>query len=489
MAWNQVGRLAEIGLSFLFTVLIVRQLSQLSFGDYNTLITLVTFVSYLVGLGLSDSLARFVAGLRSENELAPFWLLRRFLQIRLGASLSAAALLVVGRNQLAAWLGQPLIADDAWLLALLILLYNLVDLLGAYYNAYFWVGRIVAIRLSGQMLNIGLVLLFFWLNRPDPRWLLLSLFVSNLLMLAACLAPLLDKGVPGRTLGRPRSYEAKKIYSYSRDLWLSNFVTLGLLGQVDILVLAWLANDPLAVPFYSLAGLLVARLWALALAWTGSLGSIAATVLLEQGQPGLARYFHYYYRFSLPLNLIPMVGLAAVSPALLTVFFGERYRPVALLISLFVVQQILDAMLGAGIVIYFVNTLGRQKADLGWRCLCSLLNLTLDLALAGWLGAVGVVLATVIANGLLHLLEAWLVRELFTGLELTYTLKVSASILGAGGLSWWMPGEGLPGLVLKSLIYLAALALVFRLVRPISQADKAFISEVRPGLARFIQYF
>ncbi|HEX2913997.1 MAG TPA: polysaccharide biosynthesis C-terminal domain-containing protein [Chloroflexia bacterium] len=491
MLWNQLGRVGEVGLSLLFTVLVVRTLSSLTFGAYSTIINFLNIAGILTSLGLSDGLYRYVPLARATQAQAPLWLFRRFLLLRLLISLIATTIIGVGRVWLALWFNQPAFETTIWLILLLFLLYNLLDLVVSFFSSMLWVSNIVLIRLGGQLLNIILLVTLFLFNAPSLPLLLLSLCISNLLMLFTALGLLARAGLFQKLLAGRSGFQKqlKQVLSYSRDLWLINFATIGLMGQIDIIVLALLAKDPLAVAHYSLASLLIGRLYLLAIAWSGSLGSIISTVFIEKKRAGLERYFVYYYRFSLPVHLIPMVALAALSPALVSFVFGESYRAVAGLLAIFTIQQVFAAMLGSSICASFINTLGRQKLDLRWRTCCSLLNIGLDILLAPLWGATGVVIATVTANILLCAIEAWLVRELFAKLGLAYTLKVVTGVLSGGLLAWLIRGESLAGLALEGSLFASYLLLFFWLVKPLSQADKQMVMNIKPGLAKIIRFF
>ena len=56
---------------FIFTVIVARQLSPAVFGDFITLITLVSFFVDICEMGLSASLPRFLPGTPSPAPAAP----------------------------------------------------------------------------------------------------------------------------------------------------------------------------------------------------------------------------------------------------------------------------------------------------------------------------------------------------------------------------------------------------------------------------------
>src|SRR3954468_6290441 len=102
MVWGQVWRIGEVGLSLLFTVLVVRSLDETSFGIYSTLTTFGYVTTFILGLGLSDGLVRYVPVVRAADPANPFRLFRLFLAIRLGLCVIAGLVLWLGRGWLAA---------------------------------------------------------------------------------------------------------------------------------------------------------------------------------------------------------------------------------------------------------------------------------------------------------------------------------------------------------------------------------------------------
>lgn len=489
--WSQLGRVGEVGLSLLFTIFIVRTLSEASFGAYNTVVTFISLTTYVLSLGLSDGLLRFVPVVKAEHPQAPFWLFRRILLIRSLACLAMVLVIGLARTWIALWLNQPVFESDTWLIILLVIIYNLVELVNSFYTALLQVGRNVLIRLLSQLTNLLLALFFFKLVGPSEKLLIICLALSNLLTLVLGFVRIIKPVWSSHIASNRPLFQSQlhKVYSYSRDLWLINLITIGLLGHVDIFLLALLSGNSLAVPYYSLAALLISRFYLLISAWSTSLNSITSTVLTEKGLEGLERYFVYCYRFSLPIHLIPMVGLAALSVPLTNLVFGSRYEPVALLIVLFVAQNVLDALLGVTMCSSFINTLGRQKLDLIWRCVFSLLNLILDIILIPYLGAMGAVIATTTANGLLHVAQGYLVKELFAKLGWSYTLKLASGVLSGGLITLLVGGEGLLALLLKGTVYVLYLALFFLVIKPLKPADKELIGNVNPRLAKYIRFF
>lgn len=488
MLWAQLGRLGEVGLSLLFIVLVVRWLSESSYSAYTTVINLLNLCSLLFGMGLSEGLLRFLPIARAQSPFSSFWLFRRLLFAMLLASASPFFFLLLGKDWLADWLNQSVFAVAPWLPATLLLLYNLLDLSSAYFIASFRVGRIVLIRFLGQLVNILTLALWFWFTPPTAEILLASLALVNTSMVVAVLTLLVKDGLLNKK-GTIIQEKIGQVVRYCRAQYFIGLANIGLLGQIDVILLALLASNVAEVSYYSLAALLILRIYNLITGWGASLNSIISTVYLEKGQEGLARYFTYYYRFSLPLHLISVVGLWVVSQPLVTLVFGERYQPIVSLLNLFALQQMLMALLGASVCPAFINTLGRQNYVVRLRWLFGLLNVLLDILLIPSYGALGAVIATSLANVLTRSAEAWLVRELFAELGFAYILKIAGGVAVAGLLCAFIGDGGLITLLVRSTFFVTILFGIFYLIKPMEAADRLLITNLQPRLARFIRLF
>ncbi len=491
MVWGQVWRVGEVALSLLFTVLVVRSLDQTSFGVYSTITTFVLVTIYVLGLGFSDGMVRFIPILRAHDQTEPFRLFRLFLVIRLAVCLVAGLLVWLGRGWLAATFNQPFFESDSLLLVVMIVFYNLNDFAGNFYSSMLWVKSIVIIRLLGQLFTIILVTAGFYFFQPSVQLLLAVSTLSNLLM---ALASLLGKARAGlaNTFSKvepARKLPLKEIFNYSRDLWVINLATLGLLGQMDIFLMAILNTDIQGIGFYSLATLLIGRLLVLLQAWSTSLGSIVSTVYLEKGRAGLERYFTFYYRLSLPAQMIPMGGLALLAGPFVGLIFGGRYLAAVSLLTVMAWLQVLYALLGNTISNAFLNTLGRQRSALVLRCSCGLLNLGLDLIFIPMWGPLGAAFGTGISLALLHSLEAWLVRELFLKIEWRYVLKIAGAVVSGVWLAGFIGGPFLLSFLGRGLFYTAWLLVFFLLTKPLTNPDLQLLPNLRPRLDRVLRRF
>jgi hypothetical protein len=101
----------------------------------------------------------------------------------------------------------------------------------------------------------------------------------------------------------------------------------------------------------------------------------------------------------------------------------------------------------------------------------------------------GAALGTGISMALLHLLEAWLVRELFLKINIIYILKIGGGVASGLWLSSFIGGAYLPSLLGRGFFYLAYLLVFFLLTKPLTALDLQHLNNLRPGAARFLRFF
>ena len=70
-----------------------------------------------------------------------------------------------------------------------------------------------------------------------------------------------------------------------------------------------------------------------------------------------------------------------------------------------------------------------------------------------------------------------------------FTLKVVAATVAAAFLSLFVPFRGLPGLAAKGAVYLATVAALAFLLKPLGERDRELLDKAAPWLAWTARYF
>ncbi len=490
IVWGQVSRSGEIGLAFLFSILLVRLLGKADYGFYATILTITNFGVILTGFGFSETLNRYLPHAQSSRPPYQYGLLRQFFIFRLTANLLTGAVLWLSSAWLATRLQNPVIESSGWLLLLLLTGFSLSDLLTNYFIAFFELKRIFLIRSVTQIIGILANLLWFWLAEPTAIIPLTVLVFSLLLQILLYL-----RYLPLRSLfkvNRPPENIRPEILRYTRDLWFINLLTFALAGQFDILALAFLLKDPSQVAYYALISLTLVRVQTLVTGWSISNTSVFTTVYITSGEKELQRYLSYYYKLNL-LAVLPVMGLlAAVAGSIIPLLFGVEFEPAARLLQVFIFFIFISVLLGAGLTHNVSLTLNRQRRLLRCRIYFSLANIVLDILLIPWLGALGAVISSGLASTSLHLVELWMVRDITGQLPWLFNFKMLGTLGLAVGGGWlcarWVDsyfwGSAAGGLTFM-LIFLSMLLLL----KPLQASDLALTRRLLPKLAGNLQYF
>src|SRR5688572_12981006 len=81
-AWAQVARLAEVGSALALTVIFVRVLGPVAYGEYTFIVSAALFGAVLLSFGQSDALSRFVPGMLAAGALPQVrYMVRRMLAV------------------------------------------------------------------------------------------------------------------------------------------------------------------------------------------------------------------------------------------------------------------------------------------------------------------------------------------------------------------------------------------------------------------------
>jgi len=490
LIWGQISRLGDIGLSFLFSILIVRLIGKTEYGIYSTVLNLVGFLVVLTGLGFSETLTHYLPEAWVAVRAYHYSLLRQFLNIRLIGSIIAGGMVWLISPWLAVWVQSPSLANLGWLLLLLAISFNLSELLTNYYIACFQLKLIFMIRSLTQLAGVIITLFWFTLMRAEAIICLLVLLITTSVQILIYLRNLplfhLFNVIP---VPRDRLIN---LYRYARDVWFINLSTYALAGQFDILALAFLLKDSSQVAYYALASLILARLQSLVTGWSSSTISVFSTIYTQEGQAGLSRYFNYYWKLNLLTVLPTMASILGISATLVPLLFGNDFSPAVPLIWVYTLHISISIILGSGVVYYLLLTMNRHHYLLRWRIFLSLANIILDILLIPGFGALGAVIATGVANSSLHFIELWLVRDVVQKLPWLFFFKLLGGLTLALAMTivttrliysnFWATTVGL-------VIFVVILLGVLLVLKPFDASDLALTSRWLPRLTAKLRYF
>jgi O-antigen/teichoic acid export membrane protein/O-antigen ligase len=492
--WNQAYTLWYFAMNFLLSVIIARQLSQVEYGVYSILSTIITTLLFLFAFGFEDVAAVFVPRLLGRGgEGAAGGLARRLLLGRMLALVAVTGILVL------------FIPIQAPLLARYGISLDLSMLSGP--NGLALRMTLIAVYLTGTGVAALETALLASVLRSRAT-LLIGGLSQSLTVAAAALILRLDGGVDGLfgvlatvawitalaylvplrrlLLARSRRYQrpGREIRGLMVTVWLTN-ITNGALGkQSDILLMGAFAVGYAAIGYYNLAYQLANILGVLLISGLGGVGAAAMSASLGAGgEARLARVWRAVVMLQLFLTVPVLCFSILRADTIITVLYGARYAEAVPLLHLFLVATIVGRLIGGGVHQSALYVIGRQRLVLLNRWAGLVVNITLDLVLIPQFGPYGALAATSLTQVVVGGVEHLLVRRF---LPVHYPLAFAGRVLGASALAtvcllWWSP-QNLIGLAASFILFVLALAIGLLALGLADTADMQRILELRPGL-------
>lgn len=234
--WGQAGRLIEVALFFVFSLLLARSLGPASYGLYAQGMSLAGVCAFLALLGLGpETLGRFLPEMVARNGRGYAGrLLMKLLAIRGLAILAMAGTVFLFREELSRRFHFPLYSGFLALVLFLFAARSILDLLTYFSSGLLDLRRVAAAKLAAS-LAAPCVFLVFWLRHsatPSAAWLATAAgALAGILVLAipffAC-----RSASPGVI-----EFSVRRIFAYGMFAWATNFFIFILGDNTDVLLL------------------------------------------------------------------------------------------------------------------------------------------------------------------------------------------------------------------------------------------------------------
>ena len=485
LIWGQLGRVLEIGLGLVFSIVVVRSLGPRDYGGYSVVWSIIGVATLAASLGFGEILLRYLPELNLKNENAAASLARRLFSERLLVSTIIALLVWLAAEPISNWTQTPELHSLIVLVGLLIIAQGIWELLSAYFNATLRMRAYTLVRFLGQALSLGVVLTLFQIV-PGNIWVpLFAMLAGNMLSSA-----LYWLGASKSRRLSDNKIDLGPIRRFGTTIWFTNIATFGLANQIDILLIAALLTDKNQAGFYNVSALLLGRVYLVLSGWTTILMPAAAEARAYDPQTGLSRSFNAFMKLNLVILLPAFIFVAAWSKPLITALFEDAFAPAAPLLTLYTLFTIASTLVGANICHRLLYIADRQKLLLGLRIAAGVLNIMLNLLLIPRLGAAGAVLGTGISNLAAHVTELALFQRVVSA---PYPAGVATKVILASLLAslprLLLPDAGWASLTASAILFAAIFAFLFLVLRPFSQADYSMIAGSFPRLGPFVRWF
>ncbi len=484
--WAQLSRLAEVLTSLALSLLLVRALGPTNYGGYSFLVNAATFAAVALSLGFPDTLMRFVSALMARGaEPEARYLVRRLVVVRLVVYAVGVLLLAGFHAPLARMLHLPLV-DQYWsALAALLVGQGAIEFSTSYAYARLESRDVALARTLGQVLALAFFTAIVLLNMTNPVTATLAVVISYLgatiILIGRGLGQMLLTGQSSKTALTP-------VARFALTSWGAYLFTLGLAGQIDVILLGALRRDAVQIAFYSVATLIYLKLGTLLSGWAGTAISSFAEVQSRRGPDAVGRYFGAYVRLHLLLSLVVYPPLIVMSTVITRVLFGPAYASAAKLMAVYGAFWLASSFLAAGIPFSSMMALGAQRQAVAIRATTGVLNVVLDVILIPPLGALGAIIATGVANLAAHISDFIVAaRRMKVNYPWGFAARCGlAAVVASIPALVLRPGHFLTA-VLIGVVYLGLFGAALRVLRPMLPADATAAGRLNPRLATIVE--
>lgn len=485
LLWSQMGRVADIALGLVFSILVVRVLGPQEYAVYAVVWAVASVAALIASLGYGEALTRYVPTLRAHSEPDASALTRRLLGERVLISLLIAVALWMALVPLVALTRTPALYQLIGFVSAIVVTQGVLELFVAYYTATLRMRDYAAVRIVGQTISLGLALVLF-LGVGNHVWVpLAAMLVGSVVSGVFYLW-----GAPQILTARAGAADLSAARRFGGYVWLTNLATWGLTSQVDVLLLAALLSDSTQISYYNVAMLLLGRLYAVLTGWTTVLMPATVDAYARAGNAGLARSFDMYMKVNLIMLLPPFVFVVGWASLLVTTLFGEAFAPATTLVIALAIFNLASIIAGANVCHPLLYVANRQRVLFWLRLIAGVLNIALDIVLIPPLGAAGAVLATSVSNLSTHLIEFVMLRR-WVGAP--YPVWFAVKLLGVSLLAilpaFILPDVGWIVLAIGGVLFAVIFFGVLGRVGLFSPQEYAIVSEVAPRLRTVLNWF
>jgi O-antigen/teichoic acid export membrane protein len=386
-----VSQLFSVVVSGLLLVILARLLSPEGYGLLYLSIAIFSVIILITSFGFSRSAARYVTDyLESDPGQIPHII--RISAIYCFASIAITSIgLVLFREQIAHWLGEPDLQPLLAIGVLYVVFYSCVEYFRRIFQGFKKIKTSATLNIVHTLVKFVFIIAFVVAGFGAVG--ALAGYVVSLVA-----ATLLGVALLYRTL---RTHESstqiesglrRRVFEYSLPITLTSSGTV-LIKRVDLILIGFFLN-PAAAGYYTISKQIIEFVVKPA----NSLGFSISPRYSEQcskGNFGEAAKLYQDALQSMVLLYAPAaIGLFIVAEPAITLVFGQEYQnaaPVVQVFSVFVLIQAVSFVTGSGL-----DYLGKAKARAVLKGTVAVGNVFLNILLIPAIGLVGAAAATVI---------------------------------------------------------------------------------------------
>lgn len=472
--WGQAGRLAEVTLGFLFSLVLARVLGPASYGLYALGISIAGLCGFLALLGLGpETFGRFLPEVvaRGGREKVR-GLLGKVAAIRAAAILLLAGTILVFRREVSEKLHFPLILAPLLLVLLVFAVRSIFDLLTHFTSGLLDLRRVAAAKLTASLTAPCLFLMFAATRHA-------SVNSAWLATLGSGLGGILVLAIPFGTARSQANMEGmpalSRVLIFGMFAWATNFFVYILGDNMDVLLLSWLLPDRAAVGQYALGAKIVFSMTGLLLGWV-SLVTMAtlSEAMRRGGVEVLARVAQAQWKFGVLCMAGPVLFLLRHASEIVAVIYSAAYEPSVPVI------QILAGLTACGVICGFSLPAGILYALDQERKACAavgasaVFNVASEIFLVRRFGISGAALSTGLSMVLLAALCATTARY-YVPLRFPWLFIGKVFSAGFAGVvsTWWLHPASMQALLEVGALYGSVFFLSLLILKPLDEDDSA----------------
>ncbi len=424
--WNHFARIFDYGITYLLSIILARTLLPDEYGNYITLLSFATTVIIFVGLGIDESLNKFIPQ-TDKNSRSSY--LKFLFFVRLISLCTAIFLIALFNNAIKDFLH---INNGTYLLAILVVYIFSQSLTNFFINYHTAELRTKTIFIINASIKFSLIAGCLFVIYLDGSVLNLFLVIATLSLFSFIIYFALNN----RFLFYKTNFQYyKNVMRFSLIVWLNALLAMILGRYSDILLINYLLNEPRLTGYYEIAFsvcLILEYIFTIGFMGVG-LSMLSKASLLGNDNLNTLRIKLIKYH---QISVIPVgVFLYVYAHEIIPFIFSEKYNEaVPLLRTYLVFTLFVVGILGSGTNVGALLSIGKEKFSLFPRIIIGTSNLLVNIYVIPHYGISAAILVTGIAYSLTYLSDFIFITR-FVGfrydfLFLTKTVIVISLSLG-----------------------------------------------------------
>jgi Membrane protein involved in the export of O-antigen and teichoic acid len=492
--------------SFLFTIIITRNLGPGQYGIYSIVQTAMNTLLYVLALGLEDAIATFVPRTIAERgNAAASQLTRYLLTVRLAVlAVSVVVMLfglpvlstlsglipLAGAQSFAASINNPVIREYSIPIAFYILGTGVSNLLGALCSAQMRSHIVLVVGGISQLLLLllGYVLLRMGWGVTGILWLQAMVALFYAVACAIWQAPFLRVTL--------KSYHpaVKDLFRLSLSAWVTNFASGALLKQVSIILLGIYAVSVVQIGYFNLSFQLADAANTLLVAgFLGVGGSALSAAFAGDNHDRLGKTWQALIKIETLIEAPALVFCLFNAENIAYTLYGPRFIGVGPLLVIFLFFNLLVRLMGSTIHQYSLYVTGKARYVVLSQWIGIAVIFVVGAVLVPLWGAAGALVADGISKAVTGLL---LLIFILPGIPMHYakevllfTLRILLALVVAA-LPWlfWHPTSRVM-LGVSGVIFIVLCIGTLLVIKPLTKKDMEMLGNLHPRIGAVMRYF